>query len=192
MATGRGQRAYRRFCRPSGKEYAKFLKRHGRLHAIGDHCYISPSATIPDPAYVKIGSNVRINECALFGHDGAVNMINRAYGLRLDSVGKIDIRDNVYLGYHCIILPGVTIGPNAIVAAGSVVTRDVPEGAIVAGVPAKPVSTIDAYLEKLKTENAKYPWLSHIEARNAEIDLAAEDELVRQRVRFFYPDAPPR
>jgi acetyltransferase-like isoleucine patch superfamily enzyme len=64
---------------------------------------------------------VRIATCMILGHDGTVNMINRALGLHLDSVGKIDIRDNVYIGYHAVVLPGVTIGPNAIVSAGSVV-----------------------------------------------------------------------
>ena len=43
-------------------------------------------------------------------------------GVKLDAVGKIDIRDNVFVGYGAIILRGVTIGPNAIVAAGAVVT----------------------------------------------------------------------
>ncbi|MEQ1883065.1 MAG: glycosyl transferase family 2, partial [Burkholderiales bacterium] len=48
-----------------------------------------------------------------------------AFGLRLDSVGKVGIRGNVYIGYGAIILPSVTIGPNAIVSAGSVVRSDV-------------------------------------------------------------------
>ncbi|MGW1422681.1 acyltransferase [Bradyrhizobium manausense] len=186
MKTGRGHSLYRRFCKPSGGEYAEYLRRHGRFFAIGDHCYIDPSANIPDPAYVKIGNNVRINDCAIFGHDGAVNMVNKAFGLQLDSVGKIDIRDNVYLGYRCIVLPGVTIGPHAIVAAGSVVTRDVPEGSVVAGSPAKQVSTIAAYIEKLKSRNDRYPWRHLIEQRNAEFDPTIEDTLVQQRVDHFF------
>ena len=185
--TGRAKFAYRRICKPTGHEYAEFLRRHGGYYAIGEDCYISPGANIPDPAYVRIGNNVRINECAIFGHDGAVNMINKAFGLRLDSVGKVDIRDNVYIGYQAIVLHGVTIGPNAIVAAGSVVTRDVPEGVVVGGVPAKQVSTVAAYIEKLKQQNSTYPWRNLIEQRNSEFDPAIEGELVRQRVAYFYP-----
>jgi acetyltransferase-like isoleucine patch superfamily enzyme len=187
MKTGRGRVAYRRICNPSGKEYAEFLRRHGGYHSIGEDCYISPNANVPDPAYVKIGNNVRINDCAMFGHDGAVNMVNKAFGLHLDSVGKIDIRDNVFIGYSCVILPGVTIGPNAIVAAGSVVNRDVPEGTIVAGVPAKQVSTVAAYVEKLKADNERYPWRSLIKQRSSEFDPMIEDALVRQRVEYFFP-----
>jgi acetyltransferase-like isoleucine patch superfamily enzyme len=48
-------------------------------------------------------------------------MINRAFGLRLDNVGKVDICDNAYIGFGATILPDVKIGPNAIVSAGSVV-----------------------------------------------------------------------
>lgn len=187
IKTGRGRSFFRRIC--TGQEYAEFLRRHGGFHAIGADCYISPSANIPDPAYVKIGNNVRINDCAIFGHDGAVNMVNKAFGLRLDSVGKIDIRDNVFLGYQCIILPGVVIGPNAIVAAGAVVNRDVPEGVVVAGAPAKQVSTLAAYIENLKSKNAGYPWRDLIEQRDTEFDPIIEDALVAQRVEHFFRES---
>lgn len=54
----------------------------------------------------------------------------------------IHIGKNVWIGSHATILPGRTIGDNAIVAAGAVVTKDVPEGAIVGGVPAKIIKMI--------------------------------------------------
>lgn len=50
---------------------------------------------------------------------------------------KVTIKDNVWIGNHCMILPGVCIGKNSVVAAGSVITRDVPDNVLVAGVPAK-------------------------------------------------------
>jgi acetyltransferase-like isoleucine patch superfamily enzyme len=185
MATGRGQFLFRRIC--TGLQYAEFLRRHGGFFAVGHHCYISPGANVTDPAYVKIGNNVRINACAIFGHDGAVNMVNRAFGHRLDSVGKVEIRDNVFIGYGAIILPNVTIGPNAIVAAGSVVTRDVPEGSVVAGSPAKPVSTVDAYVAKMQAQNGQYPWRDLLENKVGEFDASIEGQLVRARIEHFYP-----
>jgi acetyltransferase-like isoleucine patch superfamily enzyme len=190
MTTGKGRSIYRRICQPSGAEYADFLRRHGGFHAIGEDCYISPNANITDPAYVHIGNNVRISDCSIFGHDGAVNMVNHALGLRLDSVGKIEIRDNVFIGHGAIVQPGVVIGPNAIISAGSVVNRDVPEGTIVAGVPAKPVSTIAMYVQLLKARNERYPWRTLIESRQGDYDPAMEEELVRLRVDFFYPPKP--
>jgi serine acetyltransferase len=113
-------------------------------------------------------------------------MINRAYGLKLDSVGKIDIRDNVYIGFGAIILPGVTIGPNAIVSVGSVVRSDVAEGDVVAGVPAKRVGRLEMSVEMLKVKNKKYPWLALIEQRVSEFDPQMEAELIRLRVAHFF------
>jgi acetyltransferase-like isoleucine patch superfamily enzyme len=187
MQTGGAAEAYRKLCLPDGHEWAEYLRRHGGFHAIGEHCFISPTANITDPAYVHIGNNVRISDCSIFGHDGSVNMINRAYGLKLDNVGKVVLRDNVYLSEACIIQPGVTIGPNAIVSAGSVVNRDVAEGMIVAGVPAKPVGTLAMYLEILKAKNERFPWRSLIEGRSGDFDPALEPELVRMRVAHFFP-----
>jgi NDP-sugar pyrophosphorylase family protein len=124
----------------------------------------------------------------ILGHDGSVNMINRAYGLRLDNVGKVDIRDNVYIGYGAIILPGVTIGPNAIVCAGSLVRANVKEGDVVAGVPAKPKSRLDISVQILKARNEQLPWRHLIEQRNSDFDPEVEPELVRMRVKYFYGD----
>ncbi len=137
--TGQWRNIYLRLCRPTAGEYTEFLRRHGGFHSIGEHCNILPTTVFTDPAYVKMGSNVHFSDCAIIGHDGSIAMLNRAYGLRLDSVGKVDIRDNVFIGFGAIVLPGVTIGPNAIVAAGAVVNRDVRAGDIVGGVPARPI-----------------------------------------------------
>ncbi|MDE7464023.1 MAG: sugar O-acetyltransferase, partial [Clostridiales bacterium] len=54
----------------------------------------------------------------------------------------IKIGNNVWIGAHATILAGVTIGNGAVVAAGAVVTKDVPENAVVGGVPAKIIKTI--------------------------------------------------
>lgn len=177
---------YRRFVRPSGIEWAEMLRERGDFYAMGENCSIDPHARILDRAYIRLGKNVRLSNCSVFGHDGAVNMINRAFGLRLDSVGKVDIRDNVYIGYGAIVLPDVTIGPNAIVSAGSVVRSDVAEGDVVAGVPAKRVGRLEMSVAMLKAKNQKFPWRHLIEKRNSEYDAELEPELVRLRVEHFY------
>ncbi|SFK33346.1 transferase hexapeptide (six repeat-containing protein) [Methylorubrum salsuginis] len=55
------------------------------------------------------------------------------------------IEDNVWIGAGCIILPGVTIGRNSIVAAGAVVAKDVAEGVLVGGVPARTIKTLSDF-----------------------------------------------
>ncbi len=177
---------FRRTFRPNGREWAEILRARGDFYAMGEDCSIDPYALIEDRPYIRLGSNVRIATCAIFGHDGAVNMINRAFGLHLDSVGKVDIRDNVFIGYGAIILPDVTIGPNAIVSAGSVVRADVAEGDVVAGVPAKRVSRLDLSVAMLKAKNQKFPWRNLIEQRASEYDAAIEPELIRLRVAHFF------
>ena len=187
LEKGRMKRLYLKLCRPDGTEYALFLKKHGHLHAIGEHCSISPRANITDPAYLKIGNNVRLSDCAIFGHDGSVNMINRAYGLNIDSVGRVEIRDNSFVGHGVLVMPGVTIGPDSVVAAGSVVTKDVPPGMVVGGIPAKVIGTTAAMVERLKARSITYPWRHLIEQRKGSFDAAMEPELRRRRVEFFYP-----
>ena len=66
-----------------------------------------------------------------------------------DSFGKVVIGNNVYIGNNALIMPGVTIDDNVIIGAGSVVTKSVPSGWIVAGNPAKKVGNIEKFKEKM-------------------------------------------
>lgn len=177
---------YRRICKPEGDEYAEFMRRHGGFYAMGDRCSILPGTEFTDPGYVRLGNNVQFGPCIVLGHSGVVKMLNRAYGVKLDSVGKTDFRDNVFIGYGCIILPGVTIGPDAVVAAGSVVTRDVLPNSVVAGVPARHICTVDEFVKKLQSKTAEYPWADLISQRNGAFDAKLEPELRRQRIAYFY------
>lgn len=61
---------------------------------------------------------------------------------------KIEIFDNVFIGAKAIIMGDVKIGPNAIVAAGSVVTKDVPPNSVVGGNPARVISDMDTFVGK--------------------------------------------
>jgi len=113
---------------------------------IGDHCSIQPGV-IFDYSHcwlIKIGNNVTIAPQAyLLTHDASTKKTNN-----YTKVGSITIEDNVFIGARALIMPGVTIGKNSVVAAGSIVTKSIPEGSIAAGNPAKVISTTEKYIEK--------------------------------------------
>lgn len=177
---------YRKVCKPDGKEWAQYLRKHGQFYAMGEDCLIEVGASFTDPAYVRLGNNVHLSGCKLIGHDGSIAMLGRRYGVKLDRTGKIDIRDNVFIGEGAIILPGVTIGPDAIVAAGAVVASNVPENSVVGGVPAKLIIQTSALVEKWREETIVLPWAEIIARREGAFDPVIEPKLIRMRVNYFY------
>ncbi|BAM02660.1 acyltransferase [Phycisphaera mikurensis] len=183
---------WRKRCRPDSVAYAAWLRAHGGLHAMGPDCLINFDVTITDPAYTRLGRGVCLATCSLIGHDASVAVLNPAYGVKLDAVGKIDVGDHVFIGHQAIVLAGVTIGERSIVAAGAVVSKDVPAGSIVGGVPARVIGQTDELVEKLKAKTAELPWADLIAKREGGFDPAMEPELVRRRVaHFFAPRAAP-
>jgi acetyltransferase-like isoleucine patch superfamily enzyme len=188
MRTGKGLALFRRLCRPSGAEYADYLRLHGGFVSIGEGCSILPSTLFTDPAYVRIGRNVHFATAAVVGHDGSAGMLEAAHGEPLDGTGKVDIRDNVFIGHQAVILPGVTIGPDAIVAAGAVVVRDVPPGVVVGGVPARQISTVEEVLARRRAETAALPWADLLRQRRSYVDPALEVRLRAARRVHFYPE----
>lgn len=182
---GRAVGLWRRLAAPTGVQWAEYLRRHGGLHAMGDRCSVQTNVVITDPAYTRLGHNVSLSGCTLFGHDGVVNMLRNAYGGELDRVGRIDIRDNVFIGHQAIVMPGVTIGPDAVVAAGSVVTRDVPPGCVVGGVPAKVIARTRDLHATLAAQTRTLPWRDLVTGR-ADPRAPASPELHAQRVQHFF------
>lgn len=101
-----------------------------------------------EPYLITVGNNCQITDCRLFTHGGGASI--RRNHPDFDCFGKIKIGDYVYIGANAIVLPGVTIGDNSLIAAGSIVTKSVPANVVVAGNPAKIICTIDEYYERNK------------------------------------------
>lgn len=184
--TGRLQGLYRRICRPSSLEWGGFLARWGGFYEVGRDVSINVGCNVTDPAYTRLGNNVALSSCTLLGHDGSIRVLNNRFGKKLDSVGLVDIRDNSFVGHGAIVMPRVTIGPDSFVAAGAVVTKDVPPGVVVGGNPAKVICTTQELLERAEARSNAYPWIELIRQREGVFDPAMEPELVRMRVEHFY------
>lgn len=102
-----------------------------------------------EPYLLEFGDNITVSGGVKFiTHD---NSVIKLFDNATDTIGKIKINDNCFIGYGSIILPGIELGKCTIVAAGSVVTKSFKEGGIIiGGNPAQKISTIDEY--KLKVE----------------------------------------
>lgn len=177
---------YLKLYKPNGYEYADYLSKTGLFCNIGKNCSIKIYTNITDPYLTYIGNNVQLSACSIFAHDGSIAMLCNAYEKKLDRVGPVKILDNVYIGHQAIILPSVTIGPNSIVAAGAIVTKDVPEGSIVAGNPAKVIGSLNDLVKKLENKTSEYPWYDLIVQREGGYDPNIEPSLKKQRTKFFY------
>lgn len=100
---------------------------------VGEHC------TIGDTCFLDGRETITIGDCVNIGSH--VSIYTRQHDIDspdfAESGGPVNIGRYAYLGSHCIILPNVTVGEGAVVAAGAVVTRDVAPFTLVAGIPAR-------------------------------------------------------
>ena len=108
-----------------------------------------------DGAKVTFGDNVFIAPNVVFSTAGhAIDAEQRAKGLEIAL--PITVGDNVWIGANVSVLPGVSIGSNTIIGAGSVVNKDIPEGVIAAGIPCKVIRKIT------EADKKKYPEYTEI------------------------------
>ena len=121
-----------------------------------------------EPWLITIGNNVYIGaHCQFITHDGlAVILRKEVPDLQLSA--PISIGNDVGIGISTLIMPGVKIGNRVIIGAGSVVTRDIPDNSVAAGVPARVIMTTDEYLEKAKKKSLH---LGHLSSAEKEIAL---------------------
>lgn len=133
----------------SRQEVSPEVKRGKNVDIINsfiDWCY---------PHLVTIGDNVTITNATILTHDASIKK-----SLGYCKVGRVDIGNNVFVGYGAIILPNTRIGNNVIIGAGSVVAKDIPDNSVVVGNPCKVLCSYDEYIEKNKERMKNRPIFS--------------------------------
>lgn len=131
-------------------KHAAYIKNKCLLGG-GNNVYFHPWRIPADPKHVFIGNNVKIASGVIFiNHDISCDMLNEKYHTKAFKywLRDIIIEDNVFVGANAIILPGITIHSNSIIGAGCVVSKDVPEGTVVAGNPMRKIGNFDDFVRK--------------------------------------------
>lgn len=132
-----------------------------------------------EPYLITIGNHCAITVGVKILTHGGANVVWRKYP-KFDNFGKVVIGDWVYIGANSLIMPGVTIGDNCLVAAGSVVTKSVPSGVVVGGNPAKVLCTLDEYIKR----NEPFDFGSRGMERNKKRNLllsSPEENFIRKK-----------
>ena len=134
------------------RKRTKYIVKHNIFHSVGENFFFQPRFIPADPELISFHNNVIVASNVTFiTHDIAHNMLNNLGDHNFGyNTGCIEVMNNVFIGSNSIILPNVRIGSNVIIGAGSIITKDVPDNSVIAGVPAKIIGTFDDYLEKRK------------------------------------------
>lgn len=129
---------------------APFYCDYGFNISVGANFYTNHNCTILDGARVTFGDNVFIAPNCVFSTAGhAIDARQRGEGLEIAL--PITVGNDVWIGANVSVLPGVTIGGNTIIGAGSVVNKDIPSGVIAAGNPCRVIREIT------EADKQKYP-----------------------------------
>ena len=140
-----------------GYQRAAFIRDKKLFRSIGTGVFFQPRKLPNDPNLIAFHDNVVVaSDVTFVNHDGIHLVLNPKNGVKLPfTEGCIEVMDNVFIGSAAVIAPNVRIGPRAVVAAGSVVTKDVPEGSVVGGVPARVIGSFDELeARRLRADNS--------------------------------------
>lgn len=156
------ERIKRKITRDAKRLWYYYIRKNAILYAkslgvkVGSNCQIlddSEKIFGSEPWLIKLGNHVRITKGVEFlTHEGAVWCAREIDKYKKSSTYEtIVVGDNVMIGVHSLIMPGVKIGNNVIIGSHCVVTKDIEDGMIVGGVPARVISTTEQFINKLES-----------------------------------------
>jgi acetyltransferase-like isoleucine patch superfamily enzyme len=145
----------------------------------GQNCRIYTTNFGSEPFLITIGNNVTVTSGVKFiTHDGSTWLMRDEKGRRF-YYAPVSIGNNVFIGLNSIIMPGVKIEDKVIVAAGSVVTKSVPGGSIVAGVPAKIIGNYN--------DNEKRMLDSYVSEKDIDFSINYQERIYNVASKNFKP-----
>lgn len=129
----------------------------GKNITIGDGCYFNFNTVLLDDYTISIGNQV------MFAPNVTVCTTGHPLHIDLRQNGEmycapVVIEDGVWIGSSVTILPGVTIGKNSVIGAGSVVTKNIPENSLAMGIPCKVIRSIDEHDKEVYYKDYKYEY----------------------------------
>lgn len=169
----------------SPREKAEYLR--DKVYHMGNNVQLFTNGIGTEPYLISIGDNVNVAAGVSFiNHDVSIfnvgRLVDPSAEQPLDKVGSIKLDDNCMIGAHSILMPGCSVGKNSIIAAGSVVTKAVPDNEVWGGHPAKFIMTTEEYKNKLIQLNKTYPWMKD----GKMIVPQGSKELIEMRKEFFF------
>lgn len=167
---------YKVFASP--KKYAEYIG-----VKFGDNCFFATKNWSSEPYLIEIGNNVQITKDVTIHTHGGGHVARIKYP-NFDTFGKVVIKDWVYIGAHSQVMPGVTIGKGSLVAAGSVVTKSVPDGIVVAGNPAKYVCTVEEYIYRNKKYDMGTKGLSTEEKKKVLLKVGCDKFIQKSEINI--------
>lgn len=146
---------------------------------LGSNCLVYRTVEwSSEPYLITIGNNVQLTKGVAIHTHGGAHAVRRCIP-EFDVFGKVIIKDWAYIGAHAQIMPGVTIGEGAIVAAGSIVTKSVPDGMVAGGNPAKILCSVEEYFERNKKYDVKSYGMSAVKKKEYLLELD-EDKFLKK------------
>ena len=148
---------------------------------IGKDCRIYTDRFGSEPYLISVGNKVTLSNYVLFiTHDGSPWIFGSGND-RYFKYARIKIGNNVFIGMGCTILPGIKIGNNVIVGSGSVITKNLAADSIYAGNPARKISTMNDYKNKMKSDFCHGSEYDHIKNKKERILVMEKDYFTSNR-----------
>lgn len=108
---------------------------------VGDHFFANSNCFFMDDAKITFGDHVFIGpNCAFYTAQHPIHPVQR--NRKIEQALPISVGNNVWFGGNCVVLPGVNIGSNTVIGAGSIVTKDIPDNVVAVGNPCRVLRSI--------------------------------------------------